>query len=40
MRGASRAHRSGTNNIGHHRPADYPSLIAALGEKAAAAAPR
>jgi NADH-quinone oxidoreductase subunit G len=27
----------GTNNIDHHRTADYPSLIAALGEKAAAA---
>src|ERR1700687_1668278 len=29
----------GTNNIDHHRTADYPSLIAALGEKAAAASP-
>jgi NADH-quinone oxidoreductase subunit G len=27
----------GTNNIDHHRTADYASLIAALGEKAAAA---
>src|SRR6202790_498421 len=27
----------GTNNIDHHRTADYPSLLAALGEKAAAA---
>jgi NADH-quinone oxidoreductase subunit G len=27
----------GTNNIDHHRTADYPSLIAALGEKASAA---
>jgi NADH-quinone oxidoreductase subunit G len=27
----------GTNNIDHHRTADYPGLIAALGEKAAAA---
>src|ERR1700681_884549 len=27
----------GTNNIDHHRTADYPSLIAALGEKAASA---
>src|SRR5260370_42491613 len=27
----------GTNNIDHHRTADYPSLIAALGEKAATA---
>jgi NADH-quinone oxidoreductase subunit G len=27
----------GTNNIDHHRTADYPSLIAALGEKATAA---
>jgi NADH-quinone oxidoreductase subunit G len=27
----------GTNNIDHHRTADYPSLIAALGEKADAA---
>jgi len=26
-----------TNNIDHHRTADYPSLIAALGEKTAAA---
>jgi NADH-quinone oxidoreductase subunit G len=27
----------GTNNLDHHRTADYPSLIAALGEKASAA---
>jgi NADH-quinone oxidoreductase subunit G len=27
----------GTNNIDHHRTADYPGLIAALGEKAASA---
>jgi NADH-quinone oxidoreductase subunit G len=27
----------GTNNIDHHRTADYPSLIAALGKKAATA---
>src|SRR6202022_3476869 len=27
----------GTNNIAHHRTADYPTLIAALGEKAASA---
>src|SRR5713101_5600900 len=33
---ASGADSIGTNNIDHHRTADYPGLIAALGEKAGA----